>query len=181
MKNYIVFDLETTGLDAKKNKIIEIGAVKYINEQEVGVFSYLINPEIPIPDFITKITGISNFHVKNCETIDKIMPKFIEFIGDYELVGFNVGFDIGFVKFNYDGEILNKIIDVLPMAKRKFKNVKNHKLETLKLELGLDFGSHRATDDCRTTNEVYKHCTLGQTDNNSVVGVSRMINRGMKI
>ena len=80
--DYVVFDLETTGLNPLESKIIEIGALKYKDNQLINNFSVLINPECDIPEIITNITGIDNETIKYEKTIKEVMPKFIEFIED---------------------------------------------------------------------------------------------------
>lgn len=164
--NYVVFDIETTGFDYKKDKIIEIGALKYINDEFFDEFSYLINPEISIPETITKITGITNKDVMNKKSIDEILPIFFKFIDNYPIIGHNVNFDISFI--NYNAKLLNlneintEIIDTLQISRKIIKNKKNHKLQTLKEYLDLNYNSHRAIDDCYTCNEVYNYCRINE-------------------
>ncbi len=97
--DYVVFDLETTGLNAKNVKIIEIGAVKVRNGEIIDRFSEFVNPGEPIPYRITDLTGIRNDDVKNASTIDVILPKFREFCGDSVLVAHNAEFDTACIKY----------------------------------------------------------------------------------
>lgn len=161
-KDYIVFDLETTGLDCIKDKIIEIAAIKYKNYNQIDSFHFLVNPRIEISDKITKLTGITNDDVKNAETIEKILPKFVEFIEDYPLVAHNSSFDLSFIERNLKLSnmklINNKNIDTLFLSRKYIDFTKNHKLETLKKALKLNYKSHSAFDDCLTTNELYLYC-----------------------
>lgn len=161
-KNYIVFDLETTGLDCIKDKIIEIAAIKYKNYKKVDSFHYLVNPRTKISDKITKLTGITTNDVVNADTIENVLPKFIDFIEDYPLVAHNSSFDLEFIERNLKLSniklINNKNIDTLFLARKYIKCLKNYKLETLKKMLNLNFKSHSAYDDCLTTNEVYLFC-----------------------
>jgi len=160
--DYVVFDLETTGLDPLTDKIIEIGALKYKNSKLVDEFSVLINPEIPLPDVITRITGIENKDLKDMPTINEILPKFVDFIEDLTLVAHNSSFDLSFIEENLKKLnmpiITNKNIDTIEIAKKYIPKAYNYKLETLKHYFKLDFGSHRSVDDCKTTNYVYEHC-----------------------
>lgn len=160
--DYVIFDLETTGLEASRDYIIEIGALKYKNNQLVEEFNVLINPGIIIPEVITRITGITTEQVANQEIIDKVLPKFITFIEDYPLLAHNSPFDIGFIYENIKRlklpYIPNKIIDTLPLARTYIPQAYNHKLETLKHYFKIEQVSHRAIGDCYTTNYIYQEC-----------------------
>lgn len=160
--DYVVFDLETTGFDPGSAKIIEIGALKYRNNELVDKFSVLINPGCPIPDVITLITGIDDDLVKNAITIDEALPKFIAFIEDYPLVAHNSKFDLSFIEENIQNlnlpMISNTNIDTVYLARKYIKGVFNHKLETLKNYFRLTTSSHRSIEDCLTTNYVYQYC-----------------------
>lgn len=166
MKNlkdsYIVFDTETTGLKDAYDKIIEIGALKVINNKIVEEFDVLINPEIKIPEVITHITGISDDMVKSKPTIEEVLPNFLEFIEDYPLVCHNAPFDLGFINTNLKrigkSSLTNEVFDTVELARIYIPRAYNYKLETLKNYFKLDFGSHRSVDDCKTTNYVYQEC-----------------------
>ncbi len=160
--DYVVFDLETTGLNNSSNEIIEISALKYNNNVLVDKFSKLVKPQECIPAKITKITGITNEMVENSPSIDEVLPQFIKFIDNYTLVAHNGSFDLGFIENNLCKLNLplieNKNIDTLYLAREKLPELENHKLETLKEFLNINFDSHRAESDCLTTNEVYQYC-----------------------
>lgn len=160
--DYIVFDLETTGLDAFSNEIIEIGALKYKNNKLVETFHEFIKPSFPIPQHITAINGITNEDVKNSQNIKNILPNFISFIEDYTLIAHNNSFDLKFIMQNLKNQnipcIKNKSIDTLSLARNFFPNLENYKLETLKTFLNIDNISHRSLSDCEVTNEVYQYC-----------------------
>lgn len=162
VKDYVVFDLETTGLEATTDKIIEIGALKYKNNELVEEFSVLINPECEIPQIITEITGIDQKLIAKEKTIKEVLPKFMEFIEDLPLVAHNACFDLGFIEENIKRlnlpMIKNKNIDTLELAKIYIPKAYNHKLSTLKNFFHLEYGSHRSVDDCKTTNYVYQYC-----------------------
>lgn len=160
--DYVVFDLETTGLDPFTCKIIEIGALKYKNNELVDEFSFLINPDCPISSTITNITGIDNETIKDAPKIAEILPKFITFIEDLTLIAHNSSFDLSFIEENIKNLHLDMIknpnIDTVALAKEYLPQVYNYKLTTLKNYFKLDFGSHRSVDDCKTTNYVYQYC-----------------------
>ena len=160
--DYVVFDLETTGLDPKLSRIIEIGALKYRNNELVEELSILVNPGCPIPDIITAITGIDDDTVKDAISIEEALPKFIAFIEDLPLVAHNSRFDLSFIEENILElglpMIKNTNIDTVYLARKYIKNVYNHKLETLKDYFGLTYSSHRSIEDCLTTNYVYQYC-----------------------
>lgn len=160
--DYVVFDIETSGLNSVHDKIIEIGAVKYINNKKVDEFNYLINPSIPLPKIITTVTGITNYDLIGKPTIEEVLPKFLDFIKGYTVIGHNVSFDISFINQNakhlHLNELDNNVIDTLFLSRINIYDIKNHKLETLKEYLNLNFNSHRAVDDCYTCNEVYQYC-----------------------
>ena len=94
---YVVFDIETTGFSPEKNTIIEIGAVKVVDGKMQDKYSTFINPEVPIPFDIEKLTGINDAMVLPYPKIDQILPEFLKFVGDSALVAHNAGFDVGFV------------------------------------------------------------------------------------
>ncbi len=160
--SYVVFDTETTGLKDEFDKIIEIGALKVINNEVVDEFNVLINPESKIPDIITNITGITDDMVRNEKTISEVLPSFLEFIGDLPLIAHNAPFDIGFINRNMSrcgmSLLPNKTIDTVELARIYIPRAYNYKLETLKHYFKLEFGSHRSVDDCKTTNYIYQEC-----------------------
>ena len=160
--DYVVFDLETTGLDPLTCEIIEIGALKYHQNELVEEFSVFVKPTNTIPSKITEITGISDDMVKDALSIEEILPKFIEFIGPLTLVAHNSPFDLSFIEANLKKLNLpilpNKNIDTVILARKYIPKVYNCKLETLKKFFKLDFGSHRSVEDCKTTNYVYQYC-----------------------
>ncbi|MEN8241440.1 MAG: 3'-5' exonuclease, partial [Chloroflexota bacterium] len=98
MSSIVAIDLETTGLDSKTDTIIEIGAIRFNNRRIEEEFSTLINPQRPISNFITRLTGITNLMVQNSPTIDEVLPELADFVGDLPILGHNVKFDVGFLR-----------------------------------------------------------------------------------
>ncbi|MEG3013500.1 MAG: PolC-type DNA polymerase III [Cetobacterium sp.] len=155
-ETYIVFDLETLGLNAHQNEIIEIGAIKLQGRRIVDKYSQLINPGKKIPKKIQEITGITDSMVEGMPTIDEILPKFMEFVGDATLVAHNAPFDMGFLKrdvkkhLGYDYN--PAVIDTLQMARDLYPNQKGYGLKPMTkfLKVALE-NHHRAVDDSQAT------------------------------
>ena len=159
-EEFVVFDIETTGLNSHTNKIIEIGAVKIKAGRIIDRYSQLINPGISIPHHITEITSITNEQVANQPKIDEVIGKFVDFIGDAVLVAHNAPFDMGFIKrdikeyLNIDLE--NSVIDTLQMARDLFPDFKKYGLGDLNKSLGLALEKHhRAVDDSQATANMF--------------------------
>ena len=159
-EEFVVFDIETTGLNSHTNKIIEIGAVKIKAGRIIDRYSQLINPGISIPYHITEITSITNEQVANQPKIDEVIGKFVEFIGDAVLVAHNAPFDMGFIKrdikeyLNIDLE--SSVIDTLQMARDLFPDFKKYGLGDLNKALGLALEKHhRAVDDSQATANMF--------------------------
>ncbi len=155
---FVVFDIETTGLSAVKDRITEIGAVKIRNGQLVDRFSELINPEIPIPENIIKLTGITNAMVRDKETIREVLPRFLQFVGDAPLIAHNASFDTGFIRVKAGElgmEVNNTVIDTLQLSRILLTELKRHKLNLVCEYLGISLENHhRAADDAEATAEI---------------------------
>ena len=154
-EKYIVFDIETTGLSAANDRITEIGAVKIENGVITDRFSQLINPGINIPEFITKLTGISDEMVGDKPTIDIVLPQFLQFVGDLPLIAHNALFDWGFIKKAAERMtkiIHNPVIDTLQMARILLPDLKKHKLDVLCNHFNIkNANHHRAENDAEVT------------------------------
>ena len=158
-KNYVVFDIETTGLDTNADEIIELGAVKIENGQIKEKFSTFVKPNKLIPFEVTELTGITNEMVQDAPPANMVLEEFYNFTRDCILCGHNIiGFDILFVKriarecgIDFD----NEIFDTLNLARRSHLSVGNFKLGTIVKALGLTLeGAHRAWNDAYATAEV---------------------------
>lgn len=156
----IVFDIETTGFGPVKDKIIEIGAVKLVGGEITETFSTFINPEIPIPEEITKLTSITNEMVKDAERIEEVLPKFLKFCENCILVAHNASFDVGFIRKK--AELLQiKVgftsVDTVGIARILLPHLTNYKLHIVCKELNISLENHhRAVDDAMATAEIYK-------------------------
>lgn len=155
---FVVFDLETTGLDFMNSGITEIGAVKIKNGSIVETFSTFVNPKFAISDEITKLTGITEQMVKDAPTIDEVMCDFYKFCKGAILVGQNIEFDYGFI--NFYGKKSNYIFDNLRedtmLIAKKNIFLKNYKLKTIAEALKVPLiNAHRAINDAMCTAKVY--------------------------
>lgn len=153
--DYVVVDIETTGLSPSEDKIIQLSAIKYINNKEIAVFNEYINPHTKLSDFIINLTGITQDIVDCGKELNDIKDDFISFYGDLPLVGHYInGFDIKFLIAN--NLVVKNIatIDTLPLARKL--DLENAKLPTVKKFLGINNNSHDSLDDCYTTNALYQ-------------------------
>jgi len=165
---FICFDIETTGLSAARDKITEIGAVKVENGVITDTFSTFANPEMPIPQKITQLTGITDDMVKDAPSQSKAVGAFLEFAGNNVLVAHNAPFDTSFIakacedmgrEYNYTS------IDTVAISRAILTDIKNCKLDTVAkfLRLG-DFNHHRATDDAEMLARIFINLCQRLTD-----------------
>ncbi|HEY5585570.1 MAG TPA: PolC-type DNA polymerase III [Ruminiclostridium sp.] len=159
---FVVFDLETTGLNPHKDKITEIGAVKIKEGKVIDRFSTFVNPGIPIPSFIVKLTGITSEMVADAPPIEQVLNGFMEFIEGTVLVAHNANFDVGFIKYNLKqmGEkIRNPYIDTLELCRKMFPELGKYKLNLVAKHLGIELENHhRAVDDSMATAKIFLYC-----------------------
>ncbi len=155
---YVVFDLETTGLDVLNNGITEIGAVRIKDGKITEQFGTLIKPDYPITEEITKITGITEEMVKDSPKISTVMPDFMKFIDGAVLVAHNAEFDMKFIK-RFAGaeeyEIKNKVLDTVEIARSVLPFLKRHDLHTIAEHFNIAFNHHRAVDDATATAQAF--------------------------
>ena len=148
---FVVFDIETTGLSNRTCGITEIGAVLVKQGEVLERYNTFVNPQMPIPEEITKLTGISNDMVKDARTIDVVLPEFLAFVGDRLLIAHNADFDIGFIREAAKNCALpfeNPYLDTLALSRHINTELKSHKLNILAEYFSLgNFNHHRASDD----------------------------------
>jgi DNA polymerase-3 subunit alpha (Gram-positive type) len=155
---YCVFDLETTGVSYRTDKITEIGIIKYKDGEIIDKFESFVNPEKPIPMKVQEITNITDEMVKDAPTIEQILPKVMEFFGDSVLVAHNADFDTGFIRYNCQLQNIpfdNTYLDTLQLAKELYPDFTKYKLGIIAEKLGIKVEvAHRALDDVETTVKV---------------------------
>jgi DNA polymerase-3 subunit alpha (Gram-positive type) len=159
-QTYVVIDFETTGLNPQRDVIIEIAAVKVKNHKIVDTFSQLVKPKKQIPDMIVNLTGITNDMVANAPSINRVLPKFMNFIGKDVLVGHNIDFDSKFLSAACQRAQItytNRVSDTLELSRRTLPWANNHKLTTVCRELGItNKNAHRALSDVKATQQVFE-------------------------
>ena len=156
---FVVFDIETTGLSAKFDEIIEIAGVKVENGAIIDRFSEFVRPEKLIPPHITELTRISNDMVVGAKPIQEVLKAFLEFCASSVLVAHNATFDVGFIRKNC--ERLNIpfdmcYVDTLALSRKFVTKIKRHRLNNVAKALGFPFeGHHRAINDAEVTAKIF--------------------------
>lgn len=160
VENYVVLDFETTGLKAGSDKIIQIGAVKYIGHNREDTMYLLINPECHISSTITRITGITNADVQEAPVIEEVAHELIAFIEGLPIIAHNAPFDMGFLYALEDITPIPEytVIDTVRLARKAITETPNHKLTTLSAFLELEHNAHDALGDCLATAAIYQFC-----------------------
>jgi len=154
LDTFIAVDVETTGLDYNKDKIIEISAVKFKDGKENSTFSKLVNPNINISPFITNLTGISNSMIDSKETFHEIADEFMGFIKDCPIIGHNVKFDIDFINNELENYKIKQdyVCDTYYLTKIFFYYLSSFKLESISSSLNINIErAHRALDDAKSS------------------------------
>ncbi|EPC45440.1 DNA polymerase III subunit epsilon, partial [Lacticaseibacillus paracasei subsp. paracasei Lpp7] len=167
LHDFVVFDIETTGLNASSDEIIQLSAIKVHDDEVVDTFDCYLKPQRKIPEKIVYLTGITNELVEEASPIDEIMPQFVKFTAGFPLVGHNIiRFDLPFILRN--GFYREKIeaLDTLILARKTDfpDSISNFKLPTLKQYFGITNTSHNAIEDCRTNMVVYQRIRDGKLE-----------------
>lgn len=156
---YVVFDIETTGFSATYDKIIEIGAVKVAGGKITDKFSRFINPKIPIPFRIEELTGINDSMVIDADTVDIVLPEFLEFCSGAVMVAHNADFDMSFIFKNASDlgiDFKCTIVDTVSLARVLLPTLNRYKLDTVAKAVGVSLEHHhRAVDDAGCTAEIF--------------------------
>lgn len=173
-EDYVVIDIETTGLDQIFDDIIEIAAIKVKDGEIIDSFESLVKPSFNsyccdsegnkkacyVDDFIIQLTGITNEMLSNAPYPKDILPKFVDFIEDSILLGHNINFDVNFLydslMSKLDYRLSNDFVDLMRLSRKIYPAFENHKLATVARNLNIDTSnSHRALPDCETTHKCY--------------------------
>lgn len=158
---FVVFDLETTGSKAPPCRITEIGAYRVKNGEVLDKFQTLVNPRMPIPPFITALTGISDEMVAEAPLFEDVAIQFLEFIGDSVMVAHNSGFDMRFLNHEIgrifpDYKLANPCLCTVQLSRRLLPDIENHKLKTVAAHYEIDLTNHhRAAADAFATAHIF--------------------------
>lgn len=158
-KNFVIVDLETTGLFPEYDSIIEVACLKVRDMQVIDSFQSLIHSDFPLDEFIVELTGITSDMLKAAPPISEVLPLVKDFIGGYIVLGHNAGFDVNFLYDafdNIDHVFSNNFVDTLRLARRIVPALDHHRLSDIAAHYGITVeGEHRALADCKTTFEIY--------------------------
>ncbi len=174
---FVVFDIETTGLSPTACGITEIGAVLTKRGKVLERFSTFVNPGMPIPENIVELTGITDEMVADADPIEVVLPRFLEFIGDRMLVAHNAAFDTGFIRQACERCKLpfeNPYLDTVALSRFMNPDLKKHKLDVLAKYYNLgEFNHHRACDDAEMLSLIF-NCMTERLREEGIDSISRM-------
>ena len=160
LKDYVVIDLEMTGLNAKNDKILEVAAVRVRDGREEEYFSAIVNPEVSLSAKIIELTGIGQEQAENGRILDETLREFLSFIGEDILVGQNIIFDYSFLKqwaVNHKLTLEKQAVDTLKLARRFLPAEQKKDLESLCVFFRIPrVNAHRALDDARETAQIFE-------------------------
>ncbi len=164
LDSYISIDLETTGLNPKRDKIIEIGAVKVVHGVCTEAFETFVNPGQKLPERIVELTGITDGMLEGAPYIAEVLPELFAFCGEEPLLGHSILFDYSFLKkAAVDKKITfeKKAVDTLKIARKYLSDLEHRNLDFLCHYYGIPHHAHRASEDARATHELFlKLCSL---------------------
>ena len=166
VSDYVVFDLETTGISCSKDDIVEISAISVKDSKIVDEFSTLVNPLRPIPYYASNVNGITDDMVADSPVFEDVLPQFLDFIGNSVLVGHNIhSFDLKFLyrycNSFYGRTLGNDYIDTLILSRAYLPNIRHHSLTDIALHYDIDtVGAHRALNDCAMNQKIYEKLKL---------------------
>ena len=160
-ESYVVLDIETTGFSADRDEIIELSALRIVNNKVTEEFSELINPCCYVSSYISNLTGITQQMLYDAPLAPEVLGRFVEFVSDSMIMGHNVTFDIGFINRNmqkyFNSGFNNDYIDTLKLARKFLPQLKSHKLGLIAQHFNFNTdGMHRGLKDCIVTNMCYQ-------------------------
>ena len=160
---FTVFDTETTGLDPKLCRVVEVGGIRFDSLGINSRFNVLINPKTPMPPEVTKIYGITDAMLAGQSETAQVIPDFLRFIGNSVLIAHNAPFDISFINEELarlgKPALQNKVIDTRIFAKEIFPGLPKYALQDLATRFGIKaLDAHRAEDDARVCLELFMIC-----------------------
>ncbi|TET51166.1 MAG: DEAD/DEAH box helicase [Anaerolineales bacterium] len=152
---YIALDLETTGLDAERDAIIEVAAVRFAGDKVLKTFSSFVDPGRPIPRQITALTGIQNSDVAGAPSLRSVLTRLDQFVGTFTVVGHSVGFDMRFLQ-RQSTLVNTEVLDTFELAAVLLPSAERYSLSALSTSMGIDIGrAHRALDDALATHGLF--------------------------
>ncbi len=174
---FVIFDIETTGLSAKNCGITQIGALRFKDGEILDRFETYVNPGMPIPQNITELTGITDAMVANAPSEEEAVKQFLEFSGDRMLVAHNAGFDVSFISrvaTQFGIPFTNTYLDTVSLSRYINSDISRHSLDALAryYKLG-SFDHHRATDDTDMLARIFT-CMIRKLAVNGIYGVADM-------
>ena len=162
VQSYVSIDLETTGLNPKTDKITEIGAVKVENGVLKDTFSTLVNPGRKLDPRVAELTGIRDEDLRGAPFIREVLPDLLVFLGDLPLLGHSVLFDFSFLKkacVNEKLELEKQAVDTLKIARKYLADLEHRSLDFLCVHYGIPHQAHRALEDAKATDLLYRRLT----------------------
>ena len=155
-RTYVALDLETTGLDADRDAIIEVGAVKFQDDEVLDTFSTFVSPGRPIPPQITELTGIRDDDVAGAPGLHDVLSRLARFVGQWPIVGHSVGFDLGFLR-RHSRLFENELLDTFELAGVLIPRAERYSLKTLAKMLEIELKqAHRALDDAQAARCLFR-------------------------
>jgi DNA polymerase-3 subunit alpha (Gram-positive type) len=183
--DFVVFDLETTGAKAPPCRITEIGAWRISNGSITEEFHTLVNPECPIPAFISSLTGITDEMVRDAPVFNDVAEMFMDFIGDSVLVAHNASFDMRFLNHEIgllyeDYRVANPCLCTVHLSRKLLPDIENHKLKTVAQHFEISLvNHHRASEDARATAEIFVHL-IERLNTTGIYDVASVRNLGLR-
>lgn len=165
LTDYVVIDLETTGLSPKNCRIIQLSAVRYVDQREHSRFVSYVDPGCSVPPVVQQLTGITLRQLAGAPHIEEILPDYLRFIRQPPfLTGYNVSFDLSFLRAacGYDLSAQLRWFDTMALARRGLPGLESYRLSSVCAAIGYETDFHDALNDCRTCAAVLQYlCRSG--------------------